>query len=200
MAINNGYCTLLDFKDYGIPEASADNTDDAVIEDIIETASRWLDGQCGRHFYKTSEETRYYTGECFDKIFTDDIVSIATLATDGSDQRTYADVWAGTDYDLVPYNAALRGWPYTSIEIRNGGAFFFPRYRKAVKVVGVFGFPSVPDDVKTATLDLAKNIYQRRFGRDQTGEAIVTPAGVVITPKDVTELVKFTIKKYRRYV
>jgi hypothetical protein len=199
--ITNGYIEIDDFKAYAIPEATADTADDATIESIIEAASRFLDGQTGRRFWKnTVDETRYYTAEFFDKVFTDDIVSITALATDESDSRTYSDNWTTADYDLLPYNAALHGIPYTSIEIRNGGSFFFPLYRKAIRITGVFGYPAVPDDIKNACADVAKSIYQRRFGQNANAASVITGAGVVVTPRDVTDTAKFAIQKYRRRV
>lgn len=164
MTITNGYATLTQVKDAQILNISASDTAaDTVIENIVEAASRVIDNDTRRYFYKSAtDETRYYTAEYADRLFLfDDIVSITTLATDAANDRTYTDVWATTDYDLEPYNASFHGWPYTSIAIHPGSSFSFPPYRKGVKIVGIFGFSSVPMAIQTACILLSARVFKR---------------------------------------
>lgn len=165
MAITNGYTTVNQVKASDILNISAtDTASDSLLEILIEAASRVIDADTGRYFYKSAtDETRYYTAEFPDRLFLhDDIVSITTLATDSDDSRTYTDVWsASTDYDLEPYNASFRGWPYTSIGMQSGSAYSFPCFRKGVKIVGIFGFPSVPMAVQTACILLSARAFKR---------------------------------------
>ena len=59
MAIINGYATLAEFKALlGITSTNA--TDDSIIEDCIEAASRYIDGKTRRTFYARTE-TRYFS-------------------------------------------------------------------------------------------------------------------------------------------
>lgn len=171
MTITNGYTTLSTMKDPTILNISAtDTVSDSILESIIEAASRTIDSDTGRYFYKSAtDETRYYIADYCDKQFTDDIVSVTTLATDSDDDRTYVDTWsASDDFDLVPYNAAADGRPYTAIEVRGGGAYSFPMYRKGVKVTGIFGWPSVPKKIEQACILLSARMFKR----------LTTPLGV----------------------
>jgi len=161
MAVTNGYCTLAEAKTY---LNIADNVDDTPIEDAINGVSRQIDGWCGRRFYVNSaDETRYYEPDDNRLWFPDDIVSITTLKSDDDTDGTFETTWTvSTDYDLLPYNAALKGWPYTAIQVSNRGTKSFPKVRKGVQIVGKFGFPAVPSDVKSACLLQLARIYQRR--------------------------------------
>jgi hypothetical protein len=165
MTITNGYTTTSQVKASDILSISAtDTASDALLEILIEAASRVIDADTGRYFYKSAtDETKYYSAEFADRLFLfDDIVTITTLATDADDSRTYADVWsASTDYDLKPYNNAAKGLPFTSIEVRPGSAYSFPYYSKGIKIVGIFGYPSVPMAIQTACILLTARTFKR---------------------------------------
>lgn len=156
-----------------------DQVDDAVLESVVEGISRAADNVCGRWFYKNgSDETRYFTGEFVDVLHTPDLVSITTLKTDEDGDRTYERTWAATDYDLMPFNAALDNKPYTKIEITPSGNYSFPTLSKSVEIAGVFGWPAVPAQVKEATLLMGAKLFRRKdaiFGIVGTagGEALV---------------------------
>jgi hypothetical protein len=165
MTITNGYTDLTTMKSPDVLKLSAtDTTSDTILETIIEAASRTIDSDCARFFYKSAtDETRYYTAELSDKLFlSDDLVSITELATDGDNDRTWAEIWSATaDYDLVPYNAAAIGDPYTAIEMIDTGAYTFPHYRKGVKITGVFGYPAVPKKITQACILLSSRLFKR---------------------------------------
>jgi hypothetical protein len=81
------------------------------------------------------------------------------LKTDTSGDRTYADTFASTDYELWPLTGPpyqeIRGWP-------TGNLLFTPgRY---VQVVGTFGCVvdnQPPVEVRQATLLLAARYFKR---------------------------------------
>ena len=52
MAIVNGYCTLAELKS---ALRITDSTDDTLLENAIESASRRIDGYTGRFFYVMSQ-------------------------------------------------------------------------------------------------------------------------------------------------
>ena len=161
MAITNGYCTLPEIKAADALDL-ADASWDAALERVIEAASRAVDAHCMRRFYvNTDDETRYYCSEDGRLCYTDDLVSITTLATDDQDDRTYSTVWAATDYDMEPYNAAVQGWPYMYLSVAPSGNYNFPIIRRGVKIVGKFGFPAVPVKVRQATLQQAMRFWMR---------------------------------------
>jgi len=202
--ITNGYCTLDEFKAYLTVRggtSSTDANDDTVIESIINATSRHIDNITGRVFYKnTVDETRYFTPEDPAIVFIDDLVSITSLKVDYYELRDYAKTLATTDYDLEPYNASNKGWPYTWLGLNPLTTEYYPTVRKGVQIVGVFGFPSVPDDIKEACLGIALNLYQSRTGQSSAGNVTVTGAGVVIRPTDVPAWAQVTLKKYQRLI
>jgi hypothetical protein len=165
MTITNGYATLDEFKARHYA-SSADTTDDTDIEFIIQTASRDIDNYMGRRFYSTSaDETRTYQASSPCRVFTDDLLTITSLKTDEDGDRTYELTWATTDYDLLPENAVVDSKPYTYIEIAPQGNYSFPMHRKAVQIVGTFGYcvtGSEPDIINQACLIQANRIYQRK--------------------------------------
>ena len=138
MTILNGYCSLTDAKNRVWPSgAEADAFEDILIEEIVMVASRQIDTDTDRRFYTTTvDETRYYKPLWFDCVIPDDIVSVTSLATDPAMDGSFSTVWATTDYDLLPYNAALDGNPYNHIITRPNGRYTFPAGFKSVKVVG----------------------------------------------------------------
>ncbi len=121
---------------------NSDTIDDATVESVITAISRLIDAEAGRRFWvNTNDEDRYYTAEDGDCLRTDDIVSLTALATDIDGTRQYT-AWGATDYDLMPYNAALDGKPYTKIELTPVSQFVFPLSKKGVKLTGKFGYSS----------------------------------------------------------
>ncbi len=204
MTITNGYCTLSEFKQFITPPdqtLASDIGDDSVIEMLIESSSRFIDGECARHFYKSSaDETRYYTAIEPGYVRTDDLVSVTSLYTDGGD-RTYSTEWETTDYDLWPYNAAAEGRPYVQIVITPNGSYsFYPNIAKGVKVTGIFGYPSVPTQIKDACLMITLSAYKRRYGENLSSVSTVTAGGVIITPQDVPAGAWAKINPFRRRI
>lgn len=161
------YATVGELKNWiGITDA----TDDTVIASVLDEASRDIDAHCGRFFYQTAAATVYYfTAVDSWRLLLPDCVSLAAVATDTTGDRTYGTTWAATDYDLTPDNAAALAEPYTTLEVAPQGSYRLPvGVRKGVKLTGVWGWPAVPDAVKTACLLRASWLFQRR----------VTPLGL----------------------
>jgi hypothetical protein len=201
MTITNGYTTLADVKTFK-RISSTDATDDAVIERMVENASRLIDGETWRRFYTTSsDETREYTARNAERVYTDDIVSITSVKMDYDGDRTYETTLASTDYDAMPDNYAERGEPITWLQMSPLGAYTFSNQRRGIQIVGKFGFcatASVPADIKMCCEEIVINVYEKRFGVNTTGAATITGAGVVITPQDIPDTAWRTINKYKR--
>ncbi len=205
MTITNGLASLAEFKAYATVRgstATTDANDDTVIEDIIEQASRYIEGETGRRFWKnSSDETRYFQADKSDYCYVDDLAAAPTsVSVDYNDERSYTALSTTTDYELDPPNAALDGWPYIRINILPTSSEYFSTNRRGVKVVGKFGFPSVPDDIKGLCLAMAFNNYQARSGQSSPGNITVTAAGVVIRPQDVPDWGQRVIGKYRKFL
>jgi hypothetical protein len=171
-----------------------------MIEILIEAASRYIDRETGKRFYLNSvDETRYYTPEEVEsyEVKIDPFGAVTSVSVDYTGLRSYT-LLAATEYDLLPVNAVLDGYPFTCIAVNSmvSGAYF-PDYRNAVKVVGKSGYPSCPSDVKEACLSIAQNLYGERSGQTSGGSVTVTAAGVVIRPQQVPAFAQKVINHYR---
>jgi hypothetical protein len=203
MTITNGYCTLADIKNtINSLGMNTDPIDDAVIERLVESASRYIDDATNRRFYVNSvDETRYYQSNNYIRCFVDDLVSVTTLSVDVDMDRVYETSFTTADYDLCPDNATILGEPYTYIQavpLRINGRYF-PKHPKGVKIVGKFGYPAVPGQIKEACIQIVTNLYQARRGVGAEGVATITGAGVVITPKDVSKFAQAIIDNNTKY-
>lgn len=161
MAITNGYTTLATVK---AALRITDAVDDALIESSINSASRLIDGYCGRAFYNDGTATRFFApqNELFCDV--DDLASTAiTVATDAQVDGTFAVVFAVTDYQLEPLNGVLDGQDWAFTRIRAAMNFLFPVTNDLalVKVTGNWGWPAVPAPVETACIIQSQRIFKR---------------------------------------
>jgi len=161
VAISNGYTTLNEVK-------AALNLDDSMenggIELAIATASRMIDDYCGRFFYQDGTAlvpaTRYYTPQDFYTVAVDDFVSLSEIATDDNFDQLYGTVWEADDSMFEPVNNPSRGWPRN--RILAVGAYVFPaNLPQSIRLKGIFGWPSVPFEVKTAAKIQASRLFLR---------------------------------------
>jgi hypothetical protein len=156
------YASLSEFK---AAVGITDTTDDGALQAVLDATDTLIDLHCDRKTgFGTASETRYYTAEDYEYVLTDDLVSVTTLQTDDDANGTYETTWtSGTDYVLAPRNAALDGFPYTEIDTSVTWPRNFPKdVYLGVKVVGVFGFPSVPAAVKQAEIIQANAVWSSR--------------------------------------
>jgi hypothetical protein len=143
----------------------SDPVDDGIFESMAEAISRAIDNELGRRFYVNgTDEDRYYTPGNAYILDIDDVVSVAQIATDEAQDRTYLTPWSGTDYDLWPYNAVLESRPYMEIQVRSTGNYrFWPGQARSVKVTGTFGFSATaPAPIREATLLAAEKLFRRK--------------------------------------
>jgi hypothetical protein len=161
MAITNGYVTLTELKQaMSIPVS--DTIDDAMLEIAVESASRAIDSYTNRNFYSSGTATRYYSPTNSYVCETDDISSLVSLHT-LDDNSGYTIAWAAKDYQLEPLNGIVDGkaTPYTRIRAIDDYIFQNLNGEATVKVVGVFGYASVPIEVKQACLIQASRLMKR---------------------------------------
>jgi hypothetical protein len=158
------YASLAQFK-AAVGIGTADTADDTALQNVLDATDTLIDLYCDRKTgFGTATETRYYTAEAYQYVLTDDLVSITTLQTDDDANGTYETTWtSGTDYVLAPRNAALDGFPYTEIDTSVTWPRNFPKdVYLGVKVLGVFGFPSVPAAVVQAEIIQAGAVWNSR--------------------------------------
>ncbi len=195
MAIVNGYCTLAEVKS---ALRLTDSDDDTLIERAIESASRRIDGYCGRWFYKTAATpVAVYPQNLYLTQFPNDVSSTNNLVIkiDTDADGTYATTLTlGTDYILLPTNAPLRSFPYLQAEMV--GAQTFPLYVtlsfRTVQITAEWGWASVPSDVNQACVLLA----MRQFARLNAALGVVGFADMAITVRAVDPDVRDLLKQY----
>jgi len=138
-----------------------DTSPDTLIDLAIAAASDSINEYTGRNFDETStSEARIFDGGC--PVFIDDAQTV-TLVEQSSDRTTWTTV---TGTWLEPDNTI----PKTKLRTTSP----FARW---VRATGTWGYGSVPDRVKMATLIKAARLYERR--KSTTGVIGVTDFGEV---------------------
>ena len=165
MAITNGYATLTQVK---AALRISDSTDDTLLEGVIESASRLIDGFAMRNFYQSGTVARLFTAVEDLYVQTDDIAGTAiVLETSSLADGTFDTTWQTSDYQLEPLNGNLDGIPWAYDRIRAIGDYTFPSLNAGfgsealVRVTGVFGWPSVPKAIETATIIQSMRLFKR---------------------------------------
>lgn len=162
-------------------------SDDYELHTACFSASRAVEQECERHFWRTTaaevrtfEPCGYYTLRLPEF---NDLVSVASLKTDSTGDGVFDTTWTTGDYQLLPVNptAAPEVRPYTAVKAI--GACTFPRVSGAgtrsdlVQITGVFGWPAVPRMIQQAALILAQDTFglkDTKFGVAQFGDLTVT--------------------------
>lgn len=199
MAITNGYATLTQIKNY---MSISDNTDNDLLEDLIESASRSIDRIANRRFYlDANASARLYRAYSDIFVYVDDIGTTSNLVvkTDSNGDGTYAKTLTlNTDYILDPLTASSLGRPFTQLTMVSNTETWpiFPGLtqnglRPGVQVTARWGWPSVPDDINMACLILTADLYKRKdapggiLGLGDLGVVRMSPIG-----RDVTAMVR----------
>jgi hypothetical protein len=149
------YLTLAELK--AALAMSSETYADPEMTQAITAASRAVDDFCGRFFYKDSSDvTRKYTPVARDFAYIDDLSAAPTsVANQGT------TLVLGTDYVLDPANALLDGGPYDTLRSATGVDLFAQGTPDSVVVVGKFGWPAVPPEVKSSATILAARLTRR---------------------------------------
>ena len=170
MAITNGYCTLAEVKSAA---RISDSTDDTLLENCIEAASRRIDGYVGRFFYQNTATIKLYltdtsiiTPTSYNSYVlpTDDLVSVTTLTTDDAGDGTFSTTWTNSDYRLEPLNSVALGRPFRKVIATNTGKSFpviVAPPMPGVQIEGVWGWPAVPDDIREACVLMLLRLFSR---------------------------------------
>jgi hypothetical protein len=161
MAITNGYCTLAEVK---AACRITDNTDDTLLENVIEGASRRIDGYCGRFFYQVSATAiSFYANNEYSCLLPDIASSNITFKTDDNGDGTFETTWTSGMYRLEPLNTVLQGRPYTRVVttgIRTLPLFTYPPM-PSFQVTATWGWPAIPDDIREAAILLSMRMFSR---------------------------------------
>lgn len=194
MAITNGYATLAQVKS---ALRITDNVDDSLLEQAIESASRRIDGYCGRWFYKTaSTPILCYPFDYYNVPVQDIANTSITVAVSTQGNGVYDQTWTqGVDYQLEPLNASLNGKPYNNIMAIGGKTFPIQLQPNTpyVQVTAQWGWQAVPIDVTQACVLLSI----RQFARLNAALGIVGFNEMAIQVKAVDPDVRDLLNQYR---
>lgn len=193
------YASVTEFKAYQ-RITSTDTTDDGVITDILEAASRLIDNLARRTFYARTATKYYDVPDEYDGdilyIEDDDLLTVTTL-TNGD-----TTVLTTSDYILLPNNSS----PKWGIKLKDSSTYTWEQDsdgndEQVITIVGTWGWSaSAPDDIKEACLQIASAYYHRRFGENMTADTTISTGGVVISPVDIPASARSIIKRYERLV
>ena len=199
MAITNGYATLTEIKNY---MSISDSTDNDLLENLVESASRSIDRIANRRFYlDATASARLYRAYSNIFVFVDDIGTTSNLvvAIDEDGNGTYSKTLTlNTDYILDPLTSQSLNRPFTQLTMVSNTESWpiFPGItsnglRPGVQVTARWGWPSVPDDLNMACLILTADLYKRKdapggiLGLGDLGVVRMSPIG-----RDVTAMVR----------
>jgi hypothetical protein len=152
-----------------------DDTEHPYLAGLLSSSTAAVDAFCGQSFQPAagSATARTYAARFCDLVSVAPISSTTDLVveTDTSGNGTFDVTWVATDYQLEPLDrnvAGLTDHPYTAI--RAIAARYFPVDRQArVRVTARWGWATIPDSIRDATLMHAARLHERRNA----------PAGIV---------------------
>lgn len=194
----NDYATLAEvqagFVDSDTMRTTTDTAITGVLESMATRASRLIDREVGRwpgYFYPTTDdETRYYDGSNGAVQPIDDCISMTSVsvAEDGGIASTSYTAWTeDTDFYVSPYNWEQIKEPFDELVIDwNASKPGWYGYRKAVQVIGLFGWSaSLPDDVNEACIIQTVRWFTRSRQNYQDASANPEVGRIYMTKLDV---------------
>ena len=141
----NAYGDLTTLKSPAFLNTPDDSQDERLLG-MLETASRWIDGYCDRHFFVTEGKRRFDGTGRVTLAVTDLVSADEVRVREGATGRWIG--WNSGDWLAYPLNAAPTepdGRPYTRIVATAGGRRF-PLSRGGVIIAGLWGYGDVRED------------------------------------------------------
>lgn len=165
------------------------NDDNAVIEDLINECSDWIESKINRQLKDSAPVTEYYNGASNGKVLmrkypVNSITSVA-YASGTLDAPTWNVLPASSSYVLDEYSGILNVEPmYT------GSSNYRIIYRG--------GFTTVPSDLVLACKKMVAKEYLRRNSEGAKGEQIGDASAS--WDEDIDPSVTKILNRYKRYV
>jgi hypothetical protein len=192
------YTTLANIK-ARIPITSTNAADDTFISTLITRASAMIDAYTDNHFTVSSAQTHKFDIPRRNprRLLLDDWLLVCTSVTNGN-----GVVIPSTEYILEDYNNP----PYYAIVLKPVSSYFFMpdsgfNDRKCISVVGDWGYSTTAlADIAEACERLVVQAYRSRTGENMSGSSIITPAGVLQTPRAMTRDVTDILDGYKKAV
>ena len=134
---------------------------DEYLDLLIRSVADAIDQHTGRTFLTTGlEETRYFRGRGGRHLEVDDTYSVTSLKMDTNGDGTFDETLTeGDDFDLHPLNEGAK----TRVVLRSESSLgAFPHGSKAIEVVGLWGWETVPGSVEQAAMLTATRWFKRK--------------------------------------
>ena len=158
-AVTDAYATS---EEYRRVYKGSTSDDDPVLDSDLLAVSRHLDHRLGRFFTKDEADiARIYvpSSGCGNTLWIDDLsASPTSIKIDDGDDGSFSGdtALASSDYELNPLNASKgpEPRPYTHIVLTSWGTKGEWPEGQRVEITGKWGWPSVPEAIKRATIEL----------------------------------------------
>jgi hypothetical protein len=142
-----------------------DQIDDSLLNTAISSASRWVDGWCGRTFVVATADTSrdYIPSGRMEPLITDDIAVVTSIRIDEDLDGTFGTTLRPIDFQLEPVNGLSYGnrAPFTRVRPQEDGYWPTAYDRATVRITGRFGWPAIPDAVREATILQSSRLFTR---------------------------------------
>lgn len=166
-----------------------------ILQDIDSTYSTWIgtiigfvedyiDKYCGTSFASLGSVTRYYDGSGVEDLSIDNLTAISSVQILNSNGDVESNLTENTDYWLYPLNETVKNKIVLTGTNLIGS---FPDRLRAIKVIGTFGYSSVPSPVKFAGIQLAAKIINEGLRGGQVSSESL--GSYNISYKDIDEKV-----------
>ena len=183
MTQRNVYATLAEYKAFGVSRgqtASTDTADDAVIEDLLEAASRYMDEKTARWFYPRIETRSYSIPDGHELLFDADLLAVLSFAN-GDDASI-----AASAYNLLPkndtpkYGLKLKGSTSVVWEADTSGDSEF-----VLDLTAIFGFHNHYSDAWSVGSTLAEAIDLTETAWDVTSGTLFSPGQIIKADSEI---------------
>lgn len=156
-------------------ELGGESYADDDLELAISAASAAIEAQTARTFaVEEQDATREYQAQRRGWLELGDMAAVSGVSVNENGGDVWTELTEGEDYDLLPFNYTADEQPIEALQLRQTGVIpSFEPYRyiglseaegyrwPIVRVTGRFGWNSVPDAIKTATMILATRLVKR---------------------------------------
>lgn len=160
MAWAPDYATTSELAAY---ERIGDEVDDAQLALAITGASRAIDHATNRQFGVTAATEERTYDMCYSprrSLYTADIDDLMTLT--GLVVTVSGTALASSAYELTPTNAAAKSRPWTKIATASATSRTLGTGPPTILIEATWGWTTVPDTIKEATLLQASRFFTRR--------------------------------------
>lgn len=161
-----------------------DQSMDRMLGSLLDAASRRIDDDCGRIFYKQTATTRSFYPNRVGVIEVVDLLSVDSILIDTDGDDVAETTLATTDYVLEPLTeeSGIGVARYQRIRAARNGGYSFG-YRWKVTVTGTWGYVDsqnrAPDSIRAAAVILASRWFMRRHAK--FGRMVIPESGMTET-------------------